>query len=136
MQTSLPQLSGDRLFLTDGGLETTLVFHQGIDLPQFASFPLLEQEPGRAALREYFEGFLELARERDAGFVLDTADLARQPRLGARSSATTPARSTASTATRSRSRRRSATSTAGTDARSLVNGVDRPARRRLRGRRR
>jgi S-methylmethionine-dependent homocysteine/selenocysteine methylase len=79
MQTSLPQLSGDRLFLTDGGLETVLVFHKGFDLPQFASFPLLEEEPGRAALREYFEGFLELARERDAGFVLDTATWRANP---------------------------------------------------------
>ena len=79
MQTTLPQLSGDRLFLTDGGLETVLVFHKGIDLPQFASFPLLEEEPGRAALREYFEGFLELARERDAGFVLDTSTWRANP---------------------------------------------------------
>ena len=110
MQTTLPQLSGDRLFLTDGGLETVLVFHKGIDLPQFASFPLLEEEPGRAALREYFEGFLELARERDAGFVLDTATWRANPDW-ARCSAMTRARSTASTARRSRSRRRSATST-------------------------
>ena len=79
MQTSLPQLSGDRLFLTDGGLETLLVFHKGFDLPHFASFPLLEDEPGRAALREYFTDFIELARERDAGFVLDTATWRANP---------------------------------------------------------
>ncbi len=72
MQTTLPQLSGDRLFLTDGGLETVLIFHKGLELPHFASFTLLEDEQGRNALREYFEGFLELARERGAGFILDT----------------------------------------------------------------
>src|SRR6476619_3369517 len=66
---SLP-LDDGRLFLTDGGMETDLIFHQGIDLPSFATFPLLEREEGRQALRGYFEPFLELARTRGTGFVL------------------------------------------------------------------
>ena len=82
MTPSLPQLTGDRMFLADGGLETTLVFHRGIELPEFAAFPLLGTADGRTALRDYFDGYLALARAEDAGFVLDTADLARQPRLG------------------------------------------------------
>ena len=49
MHTSLPQLTTDRPFLMDGGLETTLVFHQGIELPDFAAFPLLDSDTGRAA---------------------------------------------------------------------------------------
>jgi S-methylmethionine-dependent homocysteine/selenocysteine methylase len=73
MAPTLPQLAGDRVFLTDGGLETTLVFHRGIDLPAFAAFPLLDTADGRAALRDYFLPYLETAREQDAGFVLDTA---------------------------------------------------------------
>ncbi len=68
----LPQSAGDRLFLTDGGLETTLVFHRGIELPLFAAFPLLDSDEGRAALREYFAPYLALAAERGTGFVLDT----------------------------------------------------------------
>jgi S-methylmethionine-dependent homocysteine/selenocysteine methylase len=72
MQTSLPQLSGDRVFLTDGGLETCMIFHHGLDLPHFASFKLLEHEQGRAALRDYFSRFLEVAREHGAGFIVDT----------------------------------------------------------------
>src|ERR687898_400473 len=72
MPDSLPQTAGDRLFLTDGGLETTLVFHRGIDLPLFAAFPLLDSGEGRAALRDYFAPYVELAAERGAGFVLDT----------------------------------------------------------------
>ena len=83
MPNSLPQLSGDRVFLTDGGLETTLIFHGGIDLPQFASYPLLRDEQGRAALRDYFARYLELARERGAGFVLDTATWRSNPDWGA-----------------------------------------------------
>jgi homocysteine S-methyltransferase len=73
MAPTLPQLAGDRVFLSDGGLETTLVFHHGIDLPDFAAFPLLDAEDGRAMLRDYFLPYLETAREQDAGFVLDTA---------------------------------------------------------------
>ena len=48
---ALPQLSGPTVFLTDGGLETTLIFHDGIDLPDFAAFPLLEDEAGGASSR-------------------------------------------------------------------------------------
>ena len=43
----------DGLVLTDGGIETVLLFHEGFELPCFASFPLLEHDRGRAALRRY-----------------------------------------------------------------------------------
>jgi homocysteine S-methyltransferase len=79
MPNSLPQLSGDRVFLTDGGLETTLVFHRGLDLPHFASYVLLDDEQGRAELRGYFEAYLDVAREHGAGFVLDTATWRSNP---------------------------------------------------------
>ena len=46
---SLPQLSGGT-FITDGGLETTLIFHLGLELPHFASFVLLDDELGAQAL--------------------------------------------------------------------------------------
>src|SRR5215213_4458669 len=49
------------LRLTDGGLETSLIFDQGLDLPDFAAFPLVESDEGREALRAYFEPYLELA---------------------------------------------------------------------------
>jgi homocysteine S-methyltransferase len=53
-------------------METTLIFHQGIDLPHFASFVLLDSAAGRQALRDYFLPYIDLAREHDAGLVLDT----------------------------------------------------------------
>lgn len=71
-RSDLPQLSG-REFLTDGGLETTLVFQSGIDLPCFAAFPLVMSKDGRSMLRSYFHPYLEIARQRQRGFVLDTA---------------------------------------------------------------
>lgn len=69
--------------LTDGGLETSLLFHEGFELPCFASFPLLESESGRSALSRYFEPFLDLARERDLPFLLDTATWRANPDWGA-----------------------------------------------------
>ena len=68
---SLPQLD-DRPFLTDGGLETDLIFHHGADLPEFAAFHLLKDEEGTALLRSYFEPYAQLARDRGVGFVLET----------------------------------------------------------------
>jgi S-methylmethionine-dependent homocysteine/selenocysteine methylase len=56
--------------LTDAGLETVLVFEEGFELPQFAAFPLVDSDDGRAALRRYYEAFLELARDRNVPFVL------------------------------------------------------------------
>ncbi len=56
--------------LTDAGIETVLIFEEGIDLPHFAAFPLVDTADGQAALRRYYRPFLELARDRDTGFVL------------------------------------------------------------------
>jgi S-methylmethionine-dependent homocysteine/selenocysteine methylase len=69
---NLPQLHGDRLFVTDGGLETELLFHDGIDLEHFAAFPLLGQPETLARLRRYYDGYLDIARRHGAGFVMET----------------------------------------------------------------
>jgi len=68
----LPQL-GDRLFLTDGGIETTLIFQDGLDLPDFAAFPLLERPEGELALARYFLGYAEIAQHHHTGLVLESA---------------------------------------------------------------
>jgi S-methylmethionine-dependent homocysteine/selenocysteine methylase len=80
----LPQLDAARPFLTDGGLETTLIFHRGLDLPCFAAFDLLKDDRGRDELRTYFEPYVALARERGVGFVLDTATWRANPDWAAR----------------------------------------------------
>ena len=70
--------------LTDGGLETTLIFRQGLDLPDFAAFPLLDDEPGRAELRTYWAPYLELARSANAPFLVDTVTWRANPDWGTR----------------------------------------------------
>jgi S-methylmethionine-dependent homocysteine/selenocysteine methylase len=67
----LPQLDGG-LFLTDGGIETTLIFHHGLELPLFAAFTLLEDDEGMDQLRRYYAPYASSARDRGIGFVLES----------------------------------------------------------------
>ncbi|WP_203142782.1 homocysteine S-methyltransferase family protein [Marinobacter mangrovi] len=69
---ALPQLSGD-IFLTDGGIETTLMFHDGWELPFFAAFTLLKSPRGKEALRRYFQTYATLAADYGVGCVLESA---------------------------------------------------------------
>ena len=69
---TLPQLNGD-FFLTDGGIETTLIFLEGQELPDFAAFHLLKTKDGEAALRKYFRTYAGLAKEFGTGLILESA---------------------------------------------------------------
>jgi S-methylmethionine-dependent homocysteine/selenocysteine methylase len=60
------------VFLTDGGIETTLIFDDGFELPDFAAFTLLDQPDGRDALVRYFESYIAVARRDEVGIVLET----------------------------------------------------------------
>ena len=75
----LPQLDGDP-FLTDGGIETVLIFHEGLDLPVFAAFDLLKDDAGTERLRSYYAPYVELAAERGLGFVLESPTWRASPR--------------------------------------------------------
>lgn len=70
-RNGLPQLGG-RPFLTDGGIETTLIFHEGLDLPHFAAFHLFETDAGASHLRNYFKAYAEMARRFGVGLILES----------------------------------------------------------------
>ncbi len=78
-RNSLPQLDGG-LFLTDGGIETVLIFQEGLELPGFAAFDLLKDEEGTKALRRYYEPYASLARDERLGFVLESPTWRASPR--------------------------------------------------------
>lgn len=59
-------------WVTDGGLETDLIFHHGVNLPWFAAFPLLESPEGRTLLSRYYTGFAHVASSAGAGLLLET----------------------------------------------------------------
>jgi S-methylmethionine-dependent homocysteine/selenocysteine methylase len=71
-RNALPQLSGG-LFLTDGGIETTLIFHEGLELPDFAAFHLLRSPKGEAAVYKYFRTYAEIAKRFGVGLILEGA---------------------------------------------------------------
>jgi homocysteine S-methyltransferase len=71
-------------FVTDGGLETDLIFHHGVDLPEFAAFPLVEDAAGRALLADYYDGYAAIAAEAGAGLMLESATWRASPDWGAR----------------------------------------------------
>lgn len=71
-------------YVSDGGLETDLIFHRGVDLPEFASFPLVESDDGRALLRDYYDGYAEVARRAGAALTLESPTWRANPDWGAR----------------------------------------------------
>jgi homocysteine S-methyltransferase len=68
--------------VTDGGLETDLIFNRGIDLPGFAAFPLLDSAEGRAELRDYYSAYVDIARRAGAPLLLDTPTWCANPDRG------------------------------------------------------
>lgn len=82
-RNNLPQLN-DRLFLTDGGQETTLIFHEGIELPHFAAFNLLKDDAGTEVLRRYYVRYAELAAALGVGIVLEAPTWRANPDWGAK----------------------------------------------------
>ncbi|NEP09233.1 MAG: homocysteine S-methyltransferase family protein [Symploca sp. SIO2C1] len=80
-RNNLPQLSSD-LFLTDGGMETTLIFHEGLDLPEFAAFDLLKNDKGYQALEKYFHTYATIAKNNEVGFILESATWRANPDWG------------------------------------------------------
>ncbi|MCY1235044.1 Homocysteine S-methyltransferase [compost metagenome] len=82
-RSALPQL-GDDFFMTDGGIETTLIFLEGQELPDFAAFHLLRTPEGERVLRKYFRTYAALARSFDVGLILETATWRSNPDWGSR----------------------------------------------------
>ena len=82
-RTHLPQLDGG-LYLTDGGLETTLIFQHNIELPHFAAFDLLRDAGGRAIIGDYYRLHASTARTDGTGFILESPTWRASPDWGAK----------------------------------------------------
>ncbi len=71
-QNTVLQQLDQKPFLTDGGLETTLIFENGIDLPEFAAFPLIFSDEGRQTLIKYYSQYVNIAQKNHFGFILES----------------------------------------------------------------
>lgn len=69
---SQPPITPSTPFVTDGGIETDLIFNRGIDLPEFAAFPLLDSDSGRAVLSAYYGAYIDIAARAGAPLLLET----------------------------------------------------------------
>ena len=67
-----PWPSSDSTIITDAGLETWLLFQQGVDLPAFAAYPLAATNDGKRLLAQYYEHYVTIARSVGASIVLET----------------------------------------------------------------
>lgn len=65
-------LARSDLFLAYVGMETDLIFNKGIDLPGFASFPLLDTHEGREVLVRYYKDLVALGAAHDCGVILES----------------------------------------------------------------
>lgn len=81
---TIQQLFPAAAYVSDGGLETDLIFNRGLDLPEFASFPLVEDEGGRAVLRDYYDGYAAVARSAGVGLTLESPTWRANPDWGAK----------------------------------------------------
>ena len=63
---------GAELLLTYVGMETDLLFTRGVDLPGFASYPLLESTDGRALLEGYLKDMIALRKDTGMGVILES----------------------------------------------------------------
>jgi S-methylmethionine-dependent homocysteine/selenocysteine methylase len=70
-RNQLPQ-TAEKIFVTDGGLETILVYQQGYELPEFAAFDILRREEGYQVLWDYYKKYIHLARDNNLGFILES----------------------------------------------------------------
>jgi homocysteine S-methyltransferase len=82
-QRELPQLRG-QMFVTDGGIETHMIFNEGEDLPDQSVYLMNMSERGRDKLREYYRAYIPIARKAGQGFLFDTNTWRANPDWGRR----------------------------------------------------
>ncbi|UJR34873.1 hypothetical protein I4U23_027651 [Adineta vaga] len=69
----------DQFFITDAGVETILIFDEGIELPCFAAFILLKDETKCEWVRNYLRTYMNLARKYNTGFILQSVTWRANP---------------------------------------------------------
>lgn len=79
----LPQQQG-QMFVTDGGIETHLIFNQGQDLPEMSAYLLNMSEAGRETMRDYYRDYISIAQKSGQGFLFDTNTWRANPDWGQR----------------------------------------------------
>lgn len=72
-----------QFYLTEGGVETELMYKWGIELPHFATFPLFENPEAMAAIRGIFHRYLDIAAKYRLPALVSGLDYRASPDWGA-----------------------------------------------------
>ena len=80
--STINNLINSSIFLTDGGLETDLLFNKKIDLPHFAAFPLVENPKYKTVLDNYYKEYLDMAKKHKTGYILESPTWRSNPSWG------------------------------------------------------
>ena len=79
----LPQQKG-RMYVTDGGIETHMIFNLGQQVPDMSVYLLNASETGRNLMRDYYRAYIPICRRAGQGFLFDTNTWRANPDWGFR----------------------------------------------------
>ncbi len=79
-----PPIGTNEVFLTEGGIETEIMYRHGFELPEFSMLPLLDNPKAVAAIRSVLSQHLDVAAEFGLSFMLTGLDYRASPDWGAK----------------------------------------------------
>ena len=79
LSQDFPPRAAGRLYLTEGGTETEVLYKWGFELPEFAMFPLLDDPKADSVIEGMFDRYFEAAEATGAGMLLNAHDYRASP---------------------------------------------------------
>lgn len=79
MTHDFPPRLDDRIYITEGGIETEILYKWGFELPEFSMYPLLDNADAMKTIHAMFDRVFAAAAAHDAGIVLAGLDYRASP---------------------------------------------------------
>ncbi|KRA32789.1 MULTISPECIES: homocysteine S-methyltransferase family protein [unclassified Nocardioides] len=80
--SNFPAQVPGRRYLTEGGIETEIMYRWGHELPEFAMYPLLDNPAAMADLRTMYRGYLDAAARHGMSALMGGLDYRASPDWG------------------------------------------------------
>jgi S-methylmethionine-dependent homocysteine/selenocysteine methylase len=77
--SNFPKQRPNKLFLTEAGIETELMYKWGFEIPHFAMFALLENDQIVSTLRGMYRSYLDVAAKHEMSFLMGGFDYRASP---------------------------------------------------------
>lgn len=82
--SSFPEQKPGLYYLTEGGVETEILYKWGYELPHFAMFPLLERSDARSVIRDMYKRYLDVTARYGLAALMGGFDYRASPDWGAK----------------------------------------------------